>query len=347
MAPSNVFGAETNASEVAAAFQSSIKDKVYLITGVSNGGIGGATAKALAPYSPRLLILAGRSEEKVNLAIKELNIDHPTVECRYLHLDLSLLASVRRAAAIVLAYPEPLHILINNAAVMNIDKRTLTADGMETQFQTNHIGPFLFTNLILPKLLSATPTTLPGSVRIINLSSSAHRFSPVRFSDINFSLPNHCLPPNEQFLESKLSSLGLLVYDGNYVPTAAYAQSKTCAILFTQSLNSRFPSSQIRSFSVHPGSIETELQRHADPKVLAAAREKDNIAGRKTLEQGASTTLVAALDPELIVPEGGSGYMSDCQFVEPAEWCSGKRAGTDAEELWRISEAMVGESFSK
>ena len=342
------FGSHTTASTVAKELDFSIRNKVILITGVANGGLGGATARALAAHSPRLLILAGRSAVKVNAVIDDIAITHPTIACRFLHVDLFSQISVRAAAAIVLAYPEPLHILINNAAVMNIPERTLTSDGLETQFATNHLGPFLLTNRLLPKLLSSVPSSPPDSVRIINLSSVGHQFSPLRFSDLNFSRANDSLPQSEQFPFETLEKLGILgKAEGHYFPAVAYAQSKTANILFTVALNARLGVARgIQSFAVHPGSIDTDLQRHEDPERLAEARKRfgDKLV-RKTLEEGASTMLVAALDPSLDY-EKGNIYMSDCAFAEPAEWCRGERGKEGAERLWRVSEKLVGEDFA-
>ena len=343
-----LFGSHTTASSIAKEFASFIRNQVILITGVANGGLGGATAKALAAHSPRLLILAGRSAAKVNAVIDDLSLSDPTVACRFLHVDLSSQTSVRAAAALVLAYPEPLHILINNAAVMNLPERTLTTDGLETQFATNYLGPFLLTNLLLPKLLSSVPSSPPNSVRIINLSSVAHQFSPLRFSDLNFSCSNNSLPQDEQFPSETIKNLGMLnTAQSHYIPIVAYGQSKTGNILFTIALNARLSVARgIQSYAVHPGSIDTDLQRHEDPKMLAEARKRfGNKLVTKTLEAGASTTLVAALDPALGF-EKENVYMADCAFAEPAEWCKGEKGRERAERLWRVSEDLVGEKFA-
>lgn len=341
------FGAHTEASTVAAAFASSIRDKVILITGVTSGGIGGATAKALAAHSPQLLILAGRSPDRVNPVITDIAAANPTVRCRFLSIDLSSQVSVRAAAKEVLAYKEPLHIMINNAGVMNLPTRILTTEGLEMQFAINHIGPFLLTNLLLRKMVSVAQSSSAGSVRIINLSSTAHIFSPIRFSDLNFSQPDGAIPQEERFLAPALDHLGVLVYDGHYVPSAAYAQSKTANNLFTIALNARLAEKKgIRSFAVHPGSVESELQRYSDKAQLAEARERfGSKLVRKTLEEGASTTLVAALDPGLVAKDGGAGYMSDCGFAEPAEWCREEKGKAMSERLWQVSETIVGQKF--
>ena len=136
MASHEEFGAQTEASTVAEAFSSQIANKVILITGVNAGGIGGSAAEALAAHSPKMLILSGRSQNKVEEVIEKIKLLHPDVSCRYLHLDLSSQKSVRAAAKEVLSYSDvpQIDILINNAGVMNIPERTLSEDGIEMQF---------------------------------------------------------------------------------------------------------------------------------------------------------------------------------------------------------------------
>ena len=174
------FGFFTSAEEVAAAFSSSIAGKTILVTGVSPGGLGAHFLKVVALHAPKLLILAGRSPAKCAETAKELEGAHPGITTRTLELDLSSQAQVRKAAAEVLSWPEPIDVLVNNAAVMATPYQK-TVDGLELQFGTNHIGHFLFTNLVIPKLLQSTQ-----GPRIINVSSGGHRLSDIRWDDIGF-----------------------------------------------------------------------------------------------------------------------------------------------------------------
>lgn len=96
-------------------------------------------------------------------------------------------AQVRKAAAEVNAYGENIDVLVNNAALMGCPY-SKTPDGLETQLGTNHIGHFLFTNLILGKILAAGP-----GARVINVSSGGHRFSPIRWDDLNFSVCHYSM----------------------------------------------------------------------------------------------------------------------------------------------------------
>lgn len=331
MATRTDFKLETEGTEVATAFPSSIHNKTIIITGVNRGGIGGATAKALATQSPSLLILTGRTQSKVQAVIDDLHSTHPSVPTRFLELDLFSQASVRQAAEEVLAYQDVqgIDLLLNNAGVMNVPTLHLSPEGIESQFATNHIGHFLFTNLIVPKLVSAAsrPDAPPGSVRVVNVSSIGHMFGPVRFSDPHFKLPYDKLPGTEKFDMEMLQKLGIDTTgpqgDSSYVPVAAYAQSKTANILFSLSLTQKLLRKYgIASFALHPGSIATELQRNSGDvskmdeirrRFMASAGKL--MPARKTLAQGCSTTLVAALDPGLKAPE--ALYLNDCQVAEP------------------------------
>ena len=342
------FHAKTNGTEVAATFASAVKGRVILITGVSPRGIGGATARALAAQSPSLLIFTGRAPEKVQAVIDELKSEFSEVSYRALHMDLSSQKSVREAAKEVLAYPESIDILINNAGVMALPERTLSEDGIELQFATNHVGHFLFTNLIMPKLVAAaTASSSPGSTRIINVSSSGHAVGPVRFSDYNFEKSKEELPKDELPALERLAALGVPT-EGLYVPFVAYGQSKTANVLFSLSLTQKFSENGIVSYAVHPGSIPTELQRNGDKKIFDEARKraiKDSFLVVKTLDQGSSTTLVAALDPNLKngpAADGKGVYMDNCQIGDPAPWASNPVA---AARLWTLTEELVGQKF--
>ena len=341
------FGSETEATTVARVFSSQIAGKIILITGVNLGGIGGSTVEALAAHSPQMLILTGRSQAKVDEVIKKTQPLHPKVTYRFLHLDLSSQRSVRAAAQEVLSSSDipQVDILINNAGVMDIQTRTLSEDGVEMQFATNHIGHFLFTNLILPKLIASSEKLPKGATRVVNVSSTGHQFSPVRFSDPNFTVPADRLPESEKPNYARMEEL-LMKTGGVYIPFAAYGQSKTANILFSLALTRRLYSEHgILSFSLHPGSIPTELIRHSDTAHLDAVRKRFmGIVMRKTLGMGAATTLVAALDPKLgPARETGEGvYLSDCQIIEPMNWA---RDPIATEKLWALSNDIVGETF--
>lgn len=230
------------ASTIAAENSSHIAGKVVLTTGVTQGGLGATFVEEVAKHSPALLILAGRSPSKVQATVDKIksNPASANVQVRILRLDLSSQQQVREAAKEVLNYQEDcLDVLVNSAGAMGGPYRT-TPEGIEMQFGTNHIGHFLFTNLIMPKILaSKTP-------RVVNVSSVGHRFSGVRFDDPNFQ-------------------------DGKvYDKWDAYAQSKTANILFTDALVTKLSRRGLKVYSLHPGqSLGTPLAHSYTPEDFA------------------------------------------------------------------------------
>jgi NAD(P)-dependent dehydrogenase (short-subunit alcohol dehydrogenase family) len=236
----------------------------------------------------------------------------------FLQLDLSSQKSVREAAQSLTTGGKTIDVLINNAGVM-MAPYGRTEDGVESQFATNHIGTWLFTNLLLQAGLIKE--------RIVNVNSSAStRKSP------------YVLEPLDDISYA----------DGQkYDPVQGYSFSKMASFLCTRELAARLKPQDIAVFSLNPGSIRSPLQRYMDADLRAHAYE---IAAResydfqppkpKTLQEGASTTLRAALDPEL-KPQSGA-YLDDCQVVEYREHVDAYPA---AARVWTVSESIVGQKF--
>ncbi|KAK9428592.1 hypothetical protein V1505DRAFT_401806 [Lipomyces doorenjongii] len=308
----STFNWSTSGDEVVRAFSNRVKDRIFLITGPSPNGIGAETACALAAGSPAILILAGRSETKVTSVVESVHAINPDVKTIFIQLDLSSQASVRAAAAKVNHVVDKIDALINNAGIMACPYGT-TEDGIEMQFGTNHIGHFLFTNLLFDKIKAAGP-----GARIVNVASSAHRFSGIRVGDVGFK--------------------NGLEYDA----WDAYGQSKSANILFAKYFASRVPSKEIACIALHPGSILSELGRYTDVQLMANARsraEKSKL-DRKSLQQGCATTLVGVLDP--VLQDKSGTYLSDCQVSIPAPHANNAEM---AEKLWNLSEEIVGQRF--
>ena len=351
------FTKETEASEVAAAFPQAIKDRTILITGVNKQGLGYATAEAFASQAPRCLIIAGRSKAKVQECVDSLSSQYPAIDIRPLLVDLSSQKSVKAAASEVLGWKDvpSIDLVVNNAGIMrhgeSFDgKMPVSEDGVEEAFATNHLGHFLLTNLIMPKITAAAKDAPAGSVRVVNLSSSGNYVSPLRASDITWSKPASQLPEKERPNFAMMKQAGMTCSDDTtYIPTAAYGQSKTCNVLFSVGLNDRlFKKHSILSLALNPGEIKTELGRNTDRAWLdkmIKKRDEMGLMNWKTQAQGASTTLVAACDPKLGLPESdGTGqYLSDCQITKAPGWATDKE---DAEKLWKISEELTGQEFS-
>jgi NAD(P)-dependent dehydrogenase (short-subunit alcohol dehydrogenase family) len=175
------YNAQTTGSELVRELADHIKGKVILTTGVSPGGLGAHFVETVAAAKPSLLILAGRGTTKVQKTADALAKSYPDVKTRVLRLDLVSLAAVREAAAEVNSWDDvpSIDVLVNNAAIMAVE-HAVSPDGFESQFATNHLGHFLFTNLIMGKVLAA------GKPRVVSVSSDGHRVSPVRFDDLDF-----------------------------------------------------------------------------------------------------------------------------------------------------------------
>jgi NAD(P)-dependent dehydrogenase (short-subunit alcohol dehydrogenase family) len=218
-----------------------------LITGVSPNGLGEALALALATQNPALLILASRTKAKLHAVATEIRASSPDVNLKEIIVDLSSLNSVRGAAeeiAGTVSKNGTIDVLFNNAGI-NISEHRFTEKGVEMQFATNHLGPFLLTNLLLPVILRGG-----DAKRIVNTSSEAHRISPVRFSDINQE-PGKVI--EQEDMPRRGLPKGMLRGKGGYEPAVAYGQSKTANVLFAIGLNERLARKRLKCLAVMPG----------------------------------------------------------------------------------------------
>ncbi|KAF4448618.1 hypothetical protein F53441_7994 [Fusarium austroafricanum] len=353
------FGANTEGVEVAKAFADGVRGKTILITGVNRDGLGFSAAHALSTQSPAHLILAGRSPSKAKDSIDALKTEFPTVNYRFLEVDLSSQESVKSAAKEALSWPDipTIDLIINSAGVMAITERTLSKDGIEMHLATNHIGHWLLSCIIMPKLIKAAEGKPKGSVRIVNVSSGSPMVSAMRWSDMNFDKKNKDLPqeeqPNYQFFQ-------LWGYENSeetaYVPLDGYNRSKVANVLFGIGANKRlFEKHSILTNSVHPGVIwGTELSRSMAQETVDAAMKMGSagLFTRKSLGAGSSTSLVAGLDPKLAngvgeTHEGSENYgafLTDCQISAGATALA--VSSSEAEKLWEWSEEVTGQKFS-
>jgi NAD(P)-dependent dehydrogenase (short-subunit alcohol dehydrogenase family) len=308
------FGWETTADEVLDGID--LTGKLALVTGGSSG-LGAETARALASKGARAVI-AARNLEKAEAVARDIRESTGNQDVTVSELELDSMASIRAFAERFLAEHDALDILVNNAGVM-ASPFGKTQDGFELQFGTNHIGHFLLTNLLVPALQKAAPS------RVVSLTSSGHRISPVVFEDIHFE-------------------------EREYNKWLSYGQSKTANVLFSVELDRRLAPKGVRAYAVHPGGIMTDLQRHMTEEDYELIRSRGALMKLKSVEAGAATSVYAATAPEL---EGQGGvYLEDCaiaELTEDPEAMSGVRPyalDTDsATRLWEMSEEMVGEKF--
>jgi NAD(P)-dependent dehydrogenase (short-subunit alcohol dehydrogenase family) len=251
--------------------------RTFLVTG-ANTGIGRVTALELARRGGRVY-LACRSEAKTAPVVDDIVRQTDNKEVEYLALDLADLASVRACATAFLERGEPLHVLVNNAGVGG--QRGFTKDGFELNFGVNHLGHFLLTDLLLPRLKESAPA------RIVNVSSRSH-YQARRGID----------------------------FDAVRKPTShvtampEYAVSKLCNVLFTQELARRLDGSDVTSYAVHPGAVATDIWRRV-PGLGSVLK-----LFLKSPEDGARTSLYCSTAPE--VEDMSGRYWSNCRDREPS-----------------------------
>lgn len=236
-------------------------------------------------------------------------------------------------------------VLINNAGISHQSRSPVATPSGKTvdlQFFINHLGTFLFTSLLLPKIVAAGSNSPKGAARVVNLASHGHRLSPIRFSDIAFEKGLYDVLDAEKPPRDIKESF-LTVKDG-YPGFIGYGQAKTANILHAMELDRRLrkTGANVLALSVHPGTIETELSRDLSPEGRKAMSETAPAGVHKTLDQGAATTLVAAFDPKLgEVHVAGPLYFADCQH-HTERLAAHAADGAVAERLWAETEDMLG-----
>lgn len=305
------FGARTTAADVLSGL--SLEGRNVVFTG-GYSGIGLEGVRALARAGARITVPARRpATARAELA----GIDGVEVA----ELDLADLSSVARFASAYLASDRPLHILVNNAAIMANPETRVGPAGWESQFATNHLGHFALLAGLAPALKAAR------GARVVSVSSTGHKLSPVVFDDIHFrSRPYH--------------------------KWQAYGQAKSANALFAVELDRRGQAHGIRAFSVHPGGIMTPLQRYLPREEMIAAGWID-AEGRvnevfKTPEQGAATSVWCAASP--VLAGRGGLYCEDCDIARLTPPGTSRISGVDphavdeeaARRLWDISAEMTG-----
>ncbi|KAJ6477170.1 NAD-P-binding protein [Mycena vitilis] len=317
------FSSTTTAEEVATFFSKEILGKNILVTGTSVGGIGFETARALAKHANLVVITGHNAAERLKIAEDTLRKEFPAAKIQPLVVDLSSLDSVRKAASDVNTYPEPLHVLINNAAAP-LGPFKLTADNLDNQMATNHIGPFLLTKLLTPKLLAARAAQY--SPRVIFVSSDAQAAG----TGVNFE------------------TLGRPTSD-NFSALDAYCQTKAANVLTAIELSKR-SKGQINAYSLHPGVIYTNNMLKEDAPAIMHEMGVLDAEGKpshekytfKTIPQGAATTVAAAFDPALNDKPGA--FLTDCVVANEAV-APHSSDPTNAEKLWTLTEQVIGETF--
>lgn len=296
-----------------------LSGKIAIVTG-GNTGIGLETTKTLAAAGATVIVPA-RDLEKAKRNLEGVS----NVELEI--MDLMNPDSVDAFAKKFIASGRPLHLLINNAGIMWVPLRRDNR-GIESQLATNYLAQFQLTARLWPALKKA------NGARVVNVSSHGHQFAPFNFDDPNF-------------------------INREYETLQGYGQSKTAVNLFSLELDARAQSSNVRAYSVHPGSIAgTELGREASLELFQKMGFVDadgNLlpevaASLKTIPQGAATTVWCATTPKLNTI--GGVYCEDCEVAELASdtiMSAGVKSYSldeiSASRLWILSEELTGITF--
>jgi NAD(P)-dependent dehydrogenase (short-subunit alcohol dehydrogenase family) len=282
-----------------------MQGKTVVVTG-GNSGIGLATAEALAGMGARVIVTA-RNADKGRAAVagivQRLGGD---AQVQLVVFDLADLSSVRRGAEEILGQAPRLDVLVNNAGVV-LTERHETVDGFEATFATNHLGPFLLTNLLLDRIRASAPA------RIVNVASTAHNAARkgVPFDD----------------LQSKKRYRGMRVY----------GESKLANILFTSELARRLAGSGVTANSLHPGTVRTGYGADGDARGFLAFGLLISRPFFLSPAKGARTSIYLASSPAV---EGVTGeYFDKCKPAKARRWAQDAGA---AQRLWQVSEELVG-----
>jgi NAD(P)-dependent dehydrogenase (short-subunit alcohol dehydrogenase family) len=241
--------------------------RVAIVTGASSG-IGRATALALARRGARVGIVC-RDRGRGGATLADVRARTGAGDVTLFLADLASQDAVRGLARELLAHYPAIHVLVNNAGVVNL-RRSTTADGIETTFAVNHLAYFLLTRLLLERLESSAPA------RIVNVASEAHRFGRLDFDDLG--------------------------HERHYRAMRAYGTSKLANILFTYELARRLEGSGVTANCVHPGAVATGLGQNNGRVATLLTRVLAPFF--RTPEQGAETSIYVATSPAL---EGVSG----------------------------------------
>jgi dehydrogenase/reductase SDR family protein 13 len=277
-----------------------LANKTFIVTG-ANTGIGKITARELARRGARV-ILACRSRDKTQPVIDEIVRDTGNKDVEFVELDLGDLASVRRCAEEIVARKIPIHGLVNNAGLAG--QRGATKDGFELQFGTNHLGPYLFTRLLLDRIKES------GHARIVNVASEAHYNVKQGIDWDALQKPTKTTTAMKEYGVSKLAN-----------------------ILFAKELARRLEGTGVTTYALHPGVVATDVWRRV-PRPIAWVMKKF----MWTPEQGAQTSLRCATAAEL-ANQTGRYYDKTGEERKPNKLAEDPEL---AKELWVKSAEWTG-----
>ena len=277
-----------------------IKNKNVLITGATSG-IGEATAIDLAKKGANIFFIARNNLKAQNLSdkIEFISGKRP----KFFIADLASLKNIKESALEFISLDIPLHVLLNNAGIIN-NNRKETVDGFEEVFSINHLAYFYLTHLLLEKLKEGTPS------RIINVSSGAHAFvKGFNFDDVN-SLKE-------------------------YKPFKVYGYSKLANILFTKKLSQVLENENIIVNCLHPGVVGTGFGQNNG--VFSKILFNLSKPFMRSSEKGAETSIYLCSSPD--VSDVSGQYFYNCKIAKTTKWANNQE---DADRLWNLSKELTG-----
>jgi NAD(P)-dependent dehydrogenase (short-subunit alcohol dehydrogenase family) len=273
--------------------------KICLVTGGTNG-IGKSTAQELARMGATVVIV-GRDAQKTSEVVQEIRAASGNPNVDSLLADLSSQQEVRRLAHEFKNKYSQLHVLLNNAGAVFM-QRQLSADDIEMTFALNHLASFLLTNLLLDVIKASAPA------RIINVSSNAHTTGKIEFDNLQG--------------------------ERNYSPRV-YENSKLANILFTMELAGRLEGTGVAVNALHPGFTATGFAKN-NGKVMATLVSIFAPLVARSPEKGAETSIFLASSPSV---EGMTGkYFYDSQMIAAAPQATDMVV---ARKLWDASNEIV------
>ena len=275
--------------------------KRCVVTG-GTGGIGLVTTRRLVEMGADVIVV-GRDTGRGLTAKQAIREATGRDGVEFLQADLADLDAVRSVAETISNQWDHIDILVNNAGGM-FGKRQTNSQGMDMTFALNHLGYFLLTALLLPKLHAA-----PERSRIVNVASEAHRRVKLNFDD----------------LQSEKSYRGWL----------AYCRSKLANLLFTQELARRLDPLRVTVNALHPGFVATDIGvSHSLMPAFAWWLVK---FAAISPEQGAETSVYLASSSEMADANGL--YFNKCKPVKPSP---AALDGEAAQRLWDVSVRLTG-----
>lgn len=275
-----------------------------IVTG-ANSGIGKATATALAGMGAHVVMVA-RSRERGEAALGDVKRASGNAKVDLLLADLSSQASIRQLAVEILAAYPSIDVLVNNAGAV-YTSRSVTVDGIETTWATNHLNYVLLTHLLLDRIKASAPA------RIVNVSSRAHDRSTINFDDLQF--------------------------ERGYSAIRCYGQSKLANVLFTYELARRLEGTGVTANCLHPGVVRTGFAKNNSGPLGTFVNGAARVAGMFFIspKKGAETSIYLASSPAV---EGVTGKYFARSKETPSNAESHDREV--ARRLWEISERMCG-----